>query len=201
MKMFLKKQKRSRSRGFTLIELLISISIFVVLTGVVLFSQNSFDDTILLNNLAYDVALTVRQAQTYGVNGKESSLGTFSAYGVYFDLNPDGSNKSFVLFADTDNSSSTASVIYCPANDPECLQKYTIKRGNYIKKLCAGDNATYCYNLPVVSIVFRRPNPGAYIYDITSFTIPKNYAEIVVASANGAEKTIVVTSVGQIYVK
>src|SRR3989338_7579467 len=65
------------NRGFTLVELLVTLSLFVVLTTIVLFSQSKFNGSILLTNLAYDVAITVRQAQTYGVNVRETSSGVF----------------------------------------------------------------------------------------------------------------------------
>src|SRR3989338_6906440 len=60
------------NRGFTLVELLVTLSLFVVLTTIVLFSQQKFNGSILLTNLAYDVALTIRQAQTFGVNVREN---------------------------------------------------------------------------------------------------------------------------------
>ena len=59
----LKKQKiNNHKSGFTLVELLVTITIFVILTGVVLVNSNSFDNSVLLNNFAYDVALTIKEA-------------------------------------------------------------------------------------------------------------------------------------------
>ena len=83
------KIKNRKNKGFTLIELLVTITIFVILTGVVLLSQNSFDNSILIKNLAYDISLTIREAQDYGVDVNESQYSTnpFTPYGVYFNLN------------------------------------------------------------------------------------------------------------------
>ena len=212
---FLKKRiieslRARKSRGFTLIELLVTIVIFVVLTGVVLVSQNNFDNTILLNNLAYDVALTIRQAQTYGINTKESSTGTFSPYGVYFNINPSdpkSSTKSFILFADT-NSDGTYGVngngitSSCPVGDPECLQRYVIQKGSYIKSVCTGPDQAHCYYPYKATIIFKRPNPSARIYNINGPSDPlQNFAMITVSSSNGILKYIIVTSTGQIYVQ
>ena len=90
------------SKGFTLIELLVTLSLFVVLTTIVIFSQSKFNGSILLTNLAYDVALTVRQAQSYGVNVREvasdTSTGFKHAYGVHFDI---ANDKEFILFSDS----------------------------------------------------------------------------------------------------
>ncbi len=205
---FLKNKIRrsllNHTAGFTLVELLVTISIFVVLTGVVLFNQNNFDNSVLLNNLAYDTALTIRQAQSYGVNTKESNIaGTFTSFGVYYDRL--ASNTNFVLFADTNNSSTTASVTTCPASDPECIQKYSIKRGSFIKSMCAGtDIATNCIPTDKLSIIFKRPNPDAWIYTVDNLgtlSLPKAYAKITVSSAAGTTKNIIISSAGQIYVQ
>ena len=47
------KFKKDKKNGFTLVELLVTITIFVILTGVVLFSQSRFNSTIFLTNLAF----------------------------------------------------------------------------------------------------------------------------------------------------
>ena len=211
----LNNKKRKFSSGFTLIELLVVIVIFVITTGIVIFSQNKFDNGILLDNLAYDIAITVRQAQSFGVNVKESgtgvSNGVFPPYGIYFDLTANGTNKNFILFSDTVNSTGQLIPDFifsgsetCPTNDLECVQKYSIKRGSYIKSICAGTSIANCSSdqTPQLTIVFKRPNPDALIYStVTSRNTPLSYAQITVSSADGsATRNIVITSVGQIYV-
>ena len=55
-----------------------------------------------------------------------------------------------------------------------------------------------------MTLYFQRPNPDAFIYldNDTSVTSNKNYAEVTISSTDGAaSSTIVVTNVGQIYVK
>jgi prepilin-type N-terminal cleavage/methylation domain-containing protein len=215
MKIFLKKNNKSlknSKNGFTLVELLITIVIFVMLTGVVLFNQNSFDNTILLKNLAYDIALTIRQAQTYGVNVKESQKsGTFSSYGVYF--NKEMNNKSFILFADTDKSNSFNSFdplnMDCIAGDTECVQKFSLKRNSYISEICVGANDGDCIdpnNLTNnLTILFQRPDPDAilsYVDSNDQLITGVFYAKITISSAtNSATSSIVVTNPGQIYIK
>jgi prepilin-type N-terminal cleavage/methylation domain-containing protein len=210
IKFFIKNNKsfQKSKKGFTLVELLITIVIFVILTGVVLFNQNSFDNTILLKNLAYDIALTVRQAQVYGVNVKESQLsGSFSSYGVYF--NKMSSNKAFVLFADTlpntPDGKFTSGDMSCLTNDVECVQRYSLKRNSYISGLCTGSNDNDCNSHPVdnLTLYFKRPDPDAYISSSRSGPgIVESYAKITVSSAtNSASSSIIVTDSGQIYIK
>lgn len=193
--------------GFTLVELLVTITMFVIITGVVLVNSNKFDSSVLLHNFAYDVAITIKQAQSYGVNVKESSLGTFtSAYGVYFDISY---NTNFVIFNDLNNDKiyGNGDVTQCPANDPinlECIQKYSMTRGTSIASMCVGRDDPTCSNVSKLSILFQRPNLGALIYINGANTIDSNnssYAKIILSSASGATSTVVVTSIGQIYVK
>ncbi|MDZ4225927.1 MAG: prepilin-type N-terminal cleavage/methylation domain-containing protein, partial [Patescibacteria group bacterium] len=86
------------SRGFTLTELVVVIAIMALLTGVFLTQQRQFDSTTLLRSLAYSVALSVRQAQTYGVSVRAFS-GVFSqAHGIHFST---GNLSEYYLFSDT----------------------------------------------------------------------------------------------------
>ena len=205
--LFIKNTKifKNREKGFTLVELLITIVIFVILTGVTLFNQNGFDNTILLKNLAYDIALTVRQAQTYGVNVKESQIeGKFSSYGVYFDRSIN--TKSFILFADTNKDGKFITTdMTCPTNDLECVQKYSLKRNSYISGLCVGSDDSFCNSNQVnnLTIYFQRPDPDANIsYNNGTKDISGSYAKITISSAtNSATSSIVVTGPGQIYIK
>jgi prepilin-type N-terminal cleavage/methylation domain-containing protein len=222
-KIIICKISNGMNRGFTLVELLVTISMFVIITGVVLVNSNKFDSTVLLNNFAYDVALTIRQAQSYGVNIKEStsldSARAFSlAYGVYFntDTSPGagGSPTNFILFQDVqaDKKYEGGDVKNCPANNPsniECAQKFSMTRGTMIKSICAGKDETDCDNnaarVNQLSIVFQRPSLKAYIYytntPTDNISDPQQYAKIVLTAQSGATSTVIVTSVGQIYVR
>ena len=204
-----KKYKNSLKAGFTLVELLITISMFVIITGVVLVNSKSFDNSVLLHNFAYDVALTIKQAQSYGVNVKENISGSFdSPYGVYFDKSSTGSKTNFVLFNDylttpSDKASSTASVTTCSI-DSECIQKYSMKKGTSILSLCAGTESS-CDEIDRLSILFKRPSLEAWIYSFSSadgtISSRKDYAKIVLQAESGATSSVVVTSIGQIYIK
>ena len=195
--------------GFTLIELLVTIVIFVILTGVVLFNQSGFDNTVLLNNLTYDIALTIRQAQTFGVNTRESASSTgyvFPPYGIFLNIDKaNGNDKNIILFSDTTPNSTfnDETSLSCPANDAECVQRYSIKRGSYIKQICVpatagGENC----GVKKLTIMFKRPKPDAWIYVGIDKTAKLGQAKITISSADGsAESSVVVTSIGQIYVQ
>lgn len=204
------KKIRKNNKGFTLIELLVTIVIFVLLTSIVLFSQNSFNNSILLNNLAYDISLTIKQAQTYGVSVREASSTSatpFPSYGVYFNIDKSSAQyltpSDFIIFAYPKigplpffNGSNN-----CPSDDSQCVQKYSIRNGSYISSLCAGSENN-CLNTSQLIILFQRPKPDAFIYTDNNSSIQAgNYAKITISSATGATTSVVITSIGQIYVK
>lgn len=187
--------RKKLNSGFTLVELLVTISIFAILTGVVLFNQTKFDSTILLTNLAYDTALTIRQAQTYGINIKEfdnnSNTNKFVPYGVHFETG--ANNKSFILFADInmdgiyDGDTSSCSPSY-PGKSDGCVNRYNIKRGNYISDLCTiGVNSEAC-EPNTLDITFKRPNPDAIIKVIEGDSFDR--ARIVLSSIDGSTRSV-----------
>jgi len=201
----IKIKKHNLNKGFTLVELLVTIVIFVIITGVVLINSNKFDNTILLDNLGYDVALTIKLAQSYGVNVRESSSATFnSAYGVYFntDASSGGSNTNFVLFNDTNSDKIyNGDIKSCPTDSLECIQKYSMQKGTHIKSLCISSNTGILdCSVTELSILFQRPRLEALIYADRQSDL-KPSAEIILSSAEGAISTVVVTSAGEIYVK
>lgn len=217
--------KKQNQKGFTLVELLVTISIFAILTGVVVFNQGKFNSTILLTNLAYDTALTIRQAQNYGINVKEfdNNGNNFLPYGVHFAVDDSSTpnydeSKSFILFADTSysNAGYTGDGMYTLPVDNEinlsicqtdkgCVKRYNIKSGNYIKDICAGTATDGACTNPdesseVVDIVFKRPNPDALIrFNPTGDKAP--LVTIILSSGDdGNTKEVTVQSNGLIQV-
>ncbi len=202
MKIFSKKRIRNND-GFTLVELLVTIVIFVILTGIVLFNQSGFNNGIILKNLAYDIALNVKQVQTYGIAVKESqtqSGSIFSSYGIYFNLT---NNKNFILFADNDSSGGFNGNPSCPVGDSECIQRYTISRGSYISKICIGTEPSCPVQTQEMTIFFKRPNPDAIMRYVDNFgaVSTSTFSRIIISSAdNLATTSVIVTNAGQIYV-
>ena len=187
----------STDRGFTLVELLVSIAIFTVITTVSVFSNSQFNGGILLTNLAYEMALTIRQAQFYGITVRQGGLGDFdSGYGVSINLN---NPTSYVLFEDKNRNR--------VFNTNEELEIFTIQRGNRIAKICVRGDCTQSSHFEnSVDISFIRPNPDTYITvagtgscGTSGALCPK--ADICISSPGGNYRRIVVERTGQIYVK
>jgi prepilin-type N-terminal cleavage/methylation domain-containing protein len=91
-------------KAFTLIELLVSVSIMTVILSVVLYNYGSFNDRLSLSAAAQELAVGIRQSQTYGINVKESaaSSGQFGyAYGIYFS---NQTSSYYSVFVDSNNN-------------------------------------------------------------------------------------------------
>ena len=184
---------RARQAGFTIIELLAVTAIMVVITTLVLSNNNKFNGTVLLQNVAYDIALSIREAQVYGIS-VQNFKGSFNApYGMHFQVNGD-STSLYVLFADAVTTNGTYDA-------GELVQSTTLS-GNYrIYDLCVTPpSAAEICGLTTLDITFVRPEPDAYIR--SSATVGLNSsARIRVRSSSGAARDIIVGANGQISVQ
>ncbi len=192
----------SSRRGFTLVELVVSIAIFLIITSVVMVSQHRFGGNILITNLAYDVALGIRQAQVYGISVKQSSTGFNQSYGIHFESQSPGVPANYyILFADLDGSGS-----YKTGSDTgdgcksatECVSFFRVEKGNSISGLCVGSNP--CSAVDTLDIVFHRPDPEPVITANGQATLYPS-AVITVSSPQGVTKTVSVLASGQISIK
>ncbi|MEK7501417.1 MAG: type II secretion system protein [Patescibacteria group bacterium] len=184
-----------KKKGFTLVELLVTTSIFVFITALLLTKYGNFNQSVLLTNLAYDIALTIRTAQTYGLSVQKStgSATQFKyAYGVHFD----GNNQSFIFFTDSDPDNGNK--IY--TNNDVKISTYNIKRGAKILGFCTSDS---CGNAPEnidsVDISFLRPNPDAQI--CVDGTCGQSYLKIIVQAIDDSTRNIVIRRTGQVSVE
>ena len=185
--------KFEKEKGFTIIELVVSIGIFALMTILLLAKYGNFNQGILLTNLAYDVALTIRNAQSYGLNVKSAVRDDDSflyPYGVHF---LSGAND-FVFFADTNSDGSfliTTDMV---------LSKTTIQRGSKISSLCVG-SSDCMIQVNSLDISFKRPDPNAIIIADGSNASIYKYAEISLESSDGTIRKVIVRSTGQISVE
>ncbi len=185
-------------KGFTLVELLVSIAIFTFMTAILVVKYAGFSEGMTLTNLAYDIALTLREAQSYGINAADaknvagSSSDFNKSYGVYFTR---GNDYRFTLYADLDGDGRYGGAT-------ENVRVMNIKQGNRLEYLCAGAGVVNCAVVTIIDIRFTRPDPSPKIYagTVANALTLYPYAEIRMKSANGSYRRVVVRSSGQIAV-
>ena len=188
--------RTSYFRGFTMVEVLVTLSIFTVISGVVLARYKDFSGGIILSNLAYEVAITIRQAQVYGLSVKNTLTPTSNfnlPYGIHL---PGPVSNSFVFFADVDGDG------YDSGESGESIEILTTKQGNTIQSFCATPSSSNTPNCDItyLDITFLRPEPDAKF----KTNLGTDYKEaIITVSSPGTlrSKTIRVKSTGQISVQ
>ena len=191
----------AKIKGFTLIELLVSVGIFAIMTALLLARYGSFDQGVLLTNLAYDVALTIRNAQSYGLNVKsyDRNDNKFeAAYGVNFVA----TTSNFVFFADI-NTPPNFTYEPSPGGLDVNISTTLIKRNSKVGTLCIGSGPSNCVAAKSIDIAFNRPDPNAHIngLSLTNTILTNTYAEIILMANDGTIRKVIVRSTGQISVE
>jgi len=162
--------KNKYNSGVTLVELMVVIVIFVIISGVVIFNYGQFRSSSSIQNLADDIALSIRKAQSYAIGVRGSGSIFDIGYGVHFTLNSEteffyGSNKLFILFADVEKNDTYdyngKSECEEPTKKNECLEALSITSADKISAIILydGENKVVLDGKDTVDIVFNRPNP------------------------------------------
>jgi prepilin-type N-terminal cleavage/methylation domain-containing protein len=190
-------------KGFTLIEMVAVLGIFGIVTSVVMFNHSKFQSDTILTNMAYEIALSIREAQIYGVSARNAIPGgvnTFSRpYGIYIPpVNPPTSQ--YFLFADTtpDLRYSGTDCAFVQGGDI-CATAYTLQRNILIESIYV-KNGENCNLANKMSILFKRPNPEPIVnIDINPLTFSQ--VQITVKAPDGAKRYVIVANNGQISVE
>mgnify|MGYP001618689927 CR=1 FL=1 len=188
-----KSYKLKANRGFALIELLIAVVLFGIISTFVILAYNRVSGQLFLSTLAYELALSFRQAQSYGVSVHQFQGDFDVGYGLHFDSNSQA-KTTYAMFADEDgiegdglfnggfgSSYDTSGCLTAT----ECVSVFKLEKGNTIYKFCGilptGDGGRdapdankneecNAYSLPssnptitFLDVTFLRPNPDAII--------------------------------------
>ncbi len=185
--------------GFTLIELIVTISIFVFMTALVLSRYNDYYSGTIFKNLAYDIAITIREAQSYGISVKvRADEGIFDkAYGAYFP-GPTEPQKFALTSYNIQNGVANFTVAVSERD-------LILKHGAVFSQLLVSSNNDVYTAANELAIIFQRPNPEAIIcakvnggaQDCTGY----KFAKIVLQAVNGSTITVKVNTTGQISIE
>ncbi|TSC71255.1 MAG: Protein containing Prepilin-type cleavage/methylation, N-terminal domain [Parcubacteria group bacterium Gr01-1014_49] len=204
------RREKTLSAGFTLIELMVVLAIIVTITTITLSSQSSFNKSIILANTAYDVALTLRSAEIYGLSGRAVGGTSVAGYGLHFQKAVPG---SFMLFADTSPAPNASNCHGLPAGGAsapdakpgnctydtgEKVMDYNLGNGITVSDFCAYSFGAWACayaqggGLTELDIVFSRPNPEPFI------NVNGTRACIALSSPQGGARFVSVGASGEI---
>lgn len=199
--------------------MLMVVAIICIISLVLFVRQQAFDSSTLLRSLAYSVALSFEQAQTYDVGERGFTTGSATqfapGYGVYFQSS---SLASYSLFADTDGACAAdvkGATNACPSSNfaNEALPAYDLSTGYKIKDVCGiwASNASIrsCLvspqnggsQLTSITVYFKRPDPDAYFYSSASGEIYSAlYVELWAGGDASNIRSVKITPTGEVAV-
>lgn len=218
-------RSRAAARGFTLVEMLVVLAIIVVISAVAFTSQTMFNRTLTLTNTAYNVALSIRQAENYGIASRIFGSVKNAGYGVHFDALV---TDRYYFFADIYPLAGDSNNCHCnnavcaalpdakpgncvyDAGASELFSQYTFGSGISVADLCGIDSSTgvkHCAvaspaDLSALDVVFVRPNTQVTLTGTLSGSgVQRQLSSVTVyLGASGVQRCVTVNTVGQVSV-
>lgn len=207
---------RSLQKGLTFIELIVVMSIFSIIASVVLFNFSSFSTNITSQNLAQEIALQIKEAQTSALSGVNPSIFQSDpdlnkegapSYGVRFNIDPSNTEeldgKSMVFFGDRNGNDvydTTGTGCDYSVTGTECLAMIHMNTSDTIVGICKDaecDDGLYTESK--ATLIFRRPFPEGRLF-ASDDGIPRSKVGVKIRSVKGDERAIIATILGQIMV-
>lgn len=214
------KEKQQTNRGFTLVEMAVVTAIFAILTTIVMIRYGDFTSNMLVTNMAYEIALELRQAQVFGLGSRGYDKPTgdteFSRpYGVFINLDDTTKQADKVYFFADLNLSSQPGYGQCNASggtgicsclNDECISQHTLQRNIRITEVITDTTANVgtceATNIDQLAITFKRPSPEAHIERQITGVDDYTFAQIKVEAPGSSVKPayVLVRKTGQISV-
>lgn len=204
MQIFSTSHTRSSSKGFTLVELLISISIIGIVTSMVLVKYNSFDSTVLLKSVAYEIGITLREVQIKALSHSRNGT-TVESFNYPYGVTFSPLSKTYAIFRYATTSTRIPRFVDATyPSYPESIQTFTIDRSIQVQDVCVTISGVEDCTTPTrLDISFRRPEFTSLFY-VEGFGVQPavESAKIKVNSTSGGAGVfwIVVNLFGQISV-
>ncbi len=195
------KWLRFKKSGFTVVELMVTITIVVLVTGIVLVQYSSFNSSVLLTSQAYKTAFDLRETQSLAISSKGKNNNFREEYGLYFNMSLP---TQYLLFQDVGDADVPAHY-----NAGEEIGGPTIVDPRFvISRMCVstgaisacGGSAT---DVTTLAVTFERPDFDAAFYS-TGPTVANVQTALVYISSIAdvsASKIVRVSASGQMSVE
>ena len=208
------KQKKNYQAGFSLVEFVVVLVIFAIMSSVSIFNYGGYRTSVQATNVSQDIALSIRQAQVYGLSSSDRTVGDsaidpedlFSDNQSVADITQDRSirgvmidsgTESIIIFEDLNRN-----FRYDSSSD-RIIDSRTVLNGQVkILGVDLCNAAPNCDNIvsDPVHITFQRPYSDAYIYEDGSYA-PFDFASILVGDSGDYDKYVQINAIGNISVK
>ena len=199
------------NKGMTYVELIVVLSIFGIMSSVVLVNYKDYSSQIDVKTLANDIALKVVEAQKSATSGKLAPAGHNPqvvdwkpSFGIYFKSGLT-LGKDFVYFTDLYNAGYCDNSCDTPTSGADYLDTINLSKGNYIKEIKVFDSSNNSQQFSNLSIIFTRSSSGMSVatYNGTTFTPLSGvyYVLITVSSPSAITSSIEIYSSGRIQIK
>lgn len=193
------KLRQKNQLGFSLIEVLITSVIIGIVSAIIVVRYGAFNSSVLLKNQAYEIALSLREAQVFTISSRGQGNDFRDEYGVYFENLP---AQDFVIFIDLDKDR-----IYDGGN--ELIEVVTLDSRFRISDLClltSGDTPDCSAGgITNLSVMFARPDFDA---EFVASGNPQPFetrvqASVELSTTDGGPiiRNVLVSSAGQISVE
>ncbi len=200
------KQLHAHKRGFTVVELMVTVTIVVLVTGIVMIRYSSFNSSVLLTSQAYITAFDIREAQSLAVSVRGNANEFREEYGIYITMN---TPTQYQLFQDDDAIGEASPAQYAPS---EAIgAPFRVDSRFSIVNICGTNSSSrMCFvddpkttdevinnNFSDIAISFKRPDFDAAFYN--SFRSDLQSVEIQYGSSNSSiRRTVKIYTSGQI---
>ncbi len=202
------RKASAQNRGFTVVELMVTVTIVVLVTGIVMIRYSSFNSSVLLTSQAYITAFDIREAQSLAVSVRGNANEFREEYGIYITMN---TPSQYQLFQDDDALGETTPAQYSPS---EAIgSPFRVDSRFSIMNICGSDASTrMCFtddpettdeiinfNFSSIAISFKRPDFDASFYN----PIRSNLQSVEIHYGNpntSVRRTVKVYTSGQITV-
>ncbi len=223
MHLFKKKEyNKQKEQAFTAMELIVVIGIFLLMSTLTLYNYNQHKKQIQRANLAEDVALTLRQAQVYGISASSKTIGTvdfndksytsdfFDAQnGKVQDIAHDRSirgvsleigSDQLILFDDIDRN-----YRFDKEKDRIIDKRLIHYPGIRFREVrFCRENSCFEAKEGMIYVTFQRPYPDAYIYYAktkeSSLDGPFDTVTIIIGNGHNKESAVEINNIGNIVV-
>ena len=180
--------------GFSLLEVIISLAIIVIIVSILLVQYEAFNSEVLLRSQAYEMALSIREAQVQAVSVLGARADFRQEHGIYITrATPD----RYQFFVDSD----TADPVVYDAGEEVGAPLYLDARYQ-ISRICINNNNCGT-EVSELTVYFDRPDFDAY-FTTRDYSGSITNAEIhitPVLGASASERVVAISSTGQITVQ